>query len=104
MQKTDIGIDACRECGSGISGTPATATLLLVSGFPSPTTAGVSHNVTLTAEDAYSNLATGYTGTVHLSSSDGQATLPAELGRAAGRERVQTSAVAVSLKKKQNMT
>jgi len=33
--------------------------------------------VTVTAFDQYGNIATGYTGTVHFGSSDGQAVLPA---------------------------
>ena len=53
------------------------ATTLIVSGFTSPTTAGVAHNVTVTAQDAFGNVATGYTGTVHLTSSDAPAVLPA---------------------------
>ena len=60
-----------------ISVLSSTATHFTVTGFTSPTTAGVAHNVTVTAEDAYGNVATGYTGTVHFTSSDGQATLPA---------------------------
>jgi hypothetical protein len=56
---------------------PAAASLLIVSGFPSPTTAGGAHNFTVTARDAYGNIATGYRGTVHFTSSDAQATLPA---------------------------
>jgi len=32
----------------------------------------------VTASDAYGNLATKYTGTVHFTSSDGSATLPAD--------------------------
>jgi hypothetical protein len=54
---------------------PAAASSLVVSGFPSPTTAGVSGSVFVTAYDPYGNVATGYRGTVHLSSSDGQAVL-----------------------------
>jgi hypothetical protein len=54
------------------------ATYFVVSGFPNPTTAGVAHTVTVTAYDAYGNVATGYTGTVHFTSSDGQAVLPAD--------------------------
>ena len=38
--------------------------------------AGSANAITVTAYDAYSNLATGYRGTVAVSSSDGQATLP----------------------------
>ena len=58
-------------------GQPWAATTFVVSGFTSPTTAGAAHNVTVTAEDAYGNVATGYTGTVHFTSSDAQAGLPA---------------------------
>jgi len=54
------------------------ATHFVVSGFPSPTAAGVSGTVTVTAYDAYGNVATGYTGTVQFASSDGQAVLPAD--------------------------
>jgi hypothetical protein len=48
-----------------------------VAGFPSSATAGVAGSFTVTALDASGNIATGYTGTVHFSSSDGQAALPA---------------------------
>ncbi len=41
--------------------------------------AGVPFSVTVTALDAAGATATGYTGTVHLGSTDGQATLPADL-------------------------
>ncbi|MBM4444309.1 MAG: hypothetical protein FJ020_03260 [Chloroflexi bacterium] len=39
-------------------------------------TPGVAFNVTVTAYDAYDNVATGYTGTVTFASTDGSATLP----------------------------
>src|SRR5207302_304547 len=48
-----------------------------VSGFPSTTTAGVAGSFTVTAKDPYSNIVTGYTGTIHFTSSDIQAILPA---------------------------
>ncbi len=51
---------------------------LAVAGLPSPTVAGVAHNVTVTAKDAHGNTATGYTGTVHFTSSDPAAVLPAD--------------------------
>jgi hypothetical protein len=57
---------------------PAAASTLVVSGFPSPTTAGVPGGVLVTALDPYGNVATGYRGTVHLTSSDGQAVLEAD--------------------------
>jgi hypothetical protein len=47
--------------------------------FASPTaTAGVAQTYVLVALDAAGNVLTGYTGTVHLSSSDPQAVLPAD--------------------------
>jgi hypothetical protein len=55
----------------------AVASSMTVAGFPSPTTAGAASNFTVTLEDAYGNIASGYTGTVHFTSSDGRATLPA---------------------------
>ena len=61
---------------SGIQINPAGAATLSVSGFPSPQTAGVAANVTVTALDAYGNTATGYVGTVTFSSNDAQAVLP----------------------------
>jgi uncharacterized protein (TIGR03437 family) len=49
----------------------------LVVGVESPdVVAGTSFNVTITALDQYGNVATGYTGTVHFSSTDGNPTLP----------------------------
>jgi hypothetical protein len=60
-----------------VSVSPAAASTLMVSGFPSPTTAGVAGTFTVTARDAYGNIATGYTGTVRFSSTDTQAQLPA---------------------------
>jgi fibronectin-binding autotransporter adhesin len=65
--------------------TPAVASTLVVSGFPTQVTAGDGTNqVTVTAYDAYGNVATGYTGTVTFSSSDAQATLPADTTLANG--------------------
>jgi hypothetical protein len=62
---------------AGLTVTPAAAAVLVVSGFPSPTTAGDSHAFTVTAKDAYGNTATGYQGTVHFTSGDTKAVLPA---------------------------
>jgi hypothetical protein len=59
-----------------IAVSPSTAASFTVSGFPA-TTAGVVHNFTVVALDAFSNIATGYTGTVTFGSSDVQAGLPA---------------------------
>jgi hypothetical protein len=43
-----------------------------------PSVAGTADTFTITAQDAFSNTATGYTGTVHFTSSDAQATVPAD--------------------------
>jgi hypothetical protein len=70
--------------GGAVSGqatvavSPASASVLAVSGFPSAVAAGTSGLVTVTLKDAYGNVATGYRGTVHFSSSDSQAGLPAD--------------------------
>jgi hypothetical protein len=61
---------------AGIMVTPAGASTLSVTGFPSPTIAGSAGSFTVTARDPYGNIATSYTGTVHFTSSDGKASLP----------------------------
>jgi hypothetical protein len=56
---------------------PAAAAKLLVD-LPAHATAGVPFDATVTAIDAFSNIATQYTGTVHWTGGDGQAALPAD--------------------------
>ncbi len=62
---------------------PAAASALVVSA-PTSTTAGSPFGFTVTAEDQFGNTATGYAGTVHLSSTDGRATLPSASTLTAG--------------------
>jgi Phosphoesterase family/FG-GAP-like repeat len=62
---------------SSVTVNPAAVSTLVVTGYPSPATAGTSHNFTVIADDAFGNTATGYRGTLTFSSSDGQAVLPA---------------------------
>jgi hypothetical protein len=62
---------------TGIAVNAAAASKVIVTGFPSPTTAGVAGAFTATLEDAYGNIASGYRGTVHFTSSDARASLPA---------------------------
>jgi hypothetical protein len=62
---------------AGINVSPAAASALSITGFPSPITAGVAGALTVTLRDPYGNIATGYFGTVHFTSSDRQASLPA---------------------------
>jgi hypothetical protein len=75
---TDATTSAIAGTTSGISVSPDPASQLVLSGLPSTTTAGLSRTVTVTAEDPYGNVATGYGGTVRLTSSDTQAGLPAD--------------------------
>ncbi|MGC8640522.1 MAG: DUF4082 domain-containing protein [Isosphaeraceae bacterium] len=55
---------------SGITVNPAAASQFVISGLPSSAFAGSAQTFTITAKDPYGNVATGYTGTVQLSSSD----------------------------------
>lgn len=61
----------------GTTVAPAAASGLILSA-PTNATAGSAVNVTATAKDAFGNTATGYAGTVHFTSSDTAATLPAD--------------------------
>src|SRR5581483_6605121 len=61
---------------NSITVSAAAATHFAVSA-PSSATAGAAFNFTVTAQDQFNNTATGYGGTVHFSSTDGAAILPA---------------------------
>jgi hypothetical protein len=74
---TDTVTGTIKGQQSGIQVTPAAATTLSVTGFPTTTNAGDPHGFTVTAFDSYSNVATGYGGTINFQSSDIQAGLPA---------------------------
>ncbi len=63
---------------NNIFGSYTTSAFFWLAGFPSPTTAGVAGIFTVTAIDSSGNQMTGYTGTVHISSTDPQAVLPAD--------------------------
>jgi hypothetical protein len=56
----------------------ATTAAQLVLSAPAQTTVGSRVGVTVTAEDANGHVAAGYAGTVHFTSSDGGAVLPAD--------------------------
>ncbi|HEX7335982.1 MAG TPA: hypothetical protein VF252_02140 [Gemmatimonadales bacterium] len=59
-----------------VSVTPAAAATLALDGIPPQTTAGVAHDLTVTAKDEFGNTATGYAGTVGFTSNDDAAMLP----------------------------
>jgi S-adenosylmethionine hydrolase len=63
--------------------TPAPATQFLVSG-PVSAAAGSTAAFTVTAEDAFGNAVPGYSGTLHLTSTDPTATLPGQVSVAGG--------------------
>ena len=77
---------------------PGPATQLVVGGLADPSSAGAAQSVTVTAKDALGNTATGYTGTVHFTSSDGASILPADYSFTAGDAGVHTFTSAVTLK------
>jgi hypothetical protein len=54
------------------------ASVFVLGGVTGPITAGVPITVTVAADDQFGNVATGYSGTVHFTSTDGAATLPAD--------------------------
>src|SRR5262249_6915553 len=74
---TDTTTSSITATQSGIQVNAATAVLFGLSG-PSSAVRGDPYAFTLTAKDAYGNVATGYTGTVHVTSSDDRADLPAD--------------------------
>ena len=75
---TDTANTALTWLGGGIVVTPADARTLAVAGLASPRAAGAAGTLTVTAQDKYGNTATGYLGTVHLTSSDPGAVLAAD--------------------------
>nr|MDQ6907575.1 IPT/TIG domain-containing protein [Chloroflexota bacterium] len=77
---------------------PATAARFTVGGFASPNVAGATGSFTVTAIDAFGNIATDYTGTVQFSSSDPQADLPRNYAFVGGDAGIHTFTNAVILK------
>jgi hypothetical protein len=73
---TDTVTASISGASSSIAVSAAAATHYTVSA-PSSATAGTAFSFTVTAQDQFNNTATGYAGTVHFTSTDGNATLPA---------------------------
>jgi hypothetical protein len=74
---TDTVDNAITGTSNAAEVAPTAATHFMVNG-PTNATAGTAVNVTVTALDQFGNMATGYTGTVHFTSTDTNATLPAD--------------------------
>ena len=81
---TDTTTSAGSVTASGIAVSPAAASQFVLSGLASTATFGATQSITVTAKDAYGNVATGYTGSVKFASSDTSATLPAAYAFTAG--------------------
>jgi hypothetical protein len=75
LTATDTADGTLTGSQTGIAVSPAAASTLVLSG-PSTVTAGVAFSFTVTAFDAYGNVATGFAGTVHFASSDAAVGLP----------------------------
>ncbi|HKA07005.1 MAG TPA: hypothetical protein VKD71_07080, partial [Gemmataceae bacterium] len=71
---------------------------------PTSAVAGVAAPVTVTVRDQWGNSATGFTGTVHFSSTDGSAVLPADYTFTAGDLGVRTFQVAFATAGTQSLT
>ena len=74
------------------------AQTLVLTGLSDPTTAGIPGSVTATARDAYGNTSTAYAGTVHFTTTDPAATLPADYTFVAADAGTHTFSNAVVLK------
>src|SRR5439155_636473 len=72
---------------------PGTTTKLLVTGYPSPASAETPGSVTVTAQDANNNTTPLYVGTVQITSSDTNASLPLDYMFTAGDAGVRTFTV-----------
>ncbi len=82
---------------AAVSVSPATAASLSLTA-PAAATAGAAFDLTVTARDAFGNTATGYSGTVHFTSSDPQATLPPDFTFLPSNMGSKTFVAAVTLK------
>src|SRR6516162_6962623 len=73
---TDTTTASLTGTDGGITVNPAAASQFVIRA-PSSVTAGVPFSLTITVKDAYGNVVSGYTGTIHFTSTDSRATLPA---------------------------
>jgi hypothetical protein len=101
---TDIKTSTLTGKQIGIVITPGAAVKLLLTPASTTETAGAAFNVTVTAKDFYGNIATSYTGTIHFTSSDKHATLPANYTFTAGNAGVQSFQVTLQTTGSQSIT
>lgn len=86
------------KSSSSIAVSPGALTSFTIAGYPSSVAVGQSFSGTVTAYDAYGNVKTDYTGTVHFTSTDGQAVLPGDYPFLAGDNGVKTFTNGFTLK------
>jgi hypothetical protein len=67
-----------RSGGVNIGAYQASASVLVLTGLPSSAVAGTALTAMLTAKDSLGQVAVGYVGTVHFTSTDAQAILPSD--------------------------
>jgi hypothetical protein len=77
LTATDMLTKTIKGAQTGIVVKAAPVKTLTVSGLTTPRTKGVAGTIRVTAVDAYGNRVSGYTGTIHFTSSDAKAVLPA---------------------------
>ncbi len=87
---TDTITNTITGTSAGITVNPGPATHFVLTGAPATIAAGSAFGITVTAQDTLNNTATGYRGTVHFTSTDGQAILPSDYTFAAGDNGVHT--------------
>ncbi len=83
---------------------PASAASLVISGLPTTVIAGTPQSITVTANDAFGNIATGYTGTVTFTSTDAGAVLPPDYPYTASDNGVKTFIVTFNTMGNQSVT
>ena len=101
--KTVVATDTVTPSITGsasVTVNPTTAaTYTVTTSAGSPQTAGTAFDVTVTARDTYGNTATGYLGTAHFTTTDGNApVLPANYTFVAGDNGVHTFTNGATLK------
>jgi hypothetical protein len=86
-----------------IAVSPAAAAKFILTA-PASVTRGAAFSLTLSVQDAYANVVTGYTGTIHFASTDGTATLPVNYTFTATDAGVHTFTSAFTLRKRGTQT
>jgi hypothetical protein len=92
-----------RSGGVNVGAYQASASTFVVTA-PDTATAGTPFDATVKAVDTFGQTAVGYTGTVHFSSSDGQAVLPSDFAFTSGDAGLHTFSGGVTLKTAGNQT